>query len=326
MRRREFVAALVLSACGLASPCPLRAQAKMLRVGVVSPAVARTAPVWAAFEQRLRELGYVEPQNLVVDFLNAPLDVEHDTEAMQELVRRKVDVIIAAGPEIALKSAVAATSSLPIVMLAIDYDPVARGYVASLARPAGNVTGVFFQQIELSAKRLQLVRDAFPQAQGAAVLWDAAAADQWQATQNAAATLGLRLTGIELRAPPYDYERALTQAAAVDGGILIVLASPVFFSDRERLTEIALRHRMASMFVFREWADVGGLLSYGPCINGLFRRAADYVDRIARGTRPADLPIEQPTKFELVVNLRTARAIEVTIPSAILLRADEVIE
>jgi hypothetical protein len=168
MRRRDVLAALVLSACGLASPRRVRAQAKMLRVGVVSPAVARTAPVWVAFEQRLRELGYVEPQNLVIDFLNAQQDVERDTEAMQELVRRKVDVIIAAGPEIALKSAVVATSSLPIVMLAIDYDPVARGYVTGLARPAGNVTGVFFQQIELSQKRLQLVRDAFPQAQGAA--------------------------------------------------------------------------------------------------------------------------------------------------------------
>ena len=211
-------------------------------------------------------------------------------------------------------------------MIAIDFDPFARGYVTSLARPSSNITGVFFQQIELAAKRIELVKETFPDLPGATMFWDGPSADQWQGAQNAAATLGLRLSGVELREPPYDYEQALREAPPDHRGMLIVATSVFFFRDRERIADFAFRHRIASMFVFREWVEAGGLLSYGPSLTAQFVRVAEFVDRIARGAKPADLPIEQPTKFELVVNLKTARAIGIELPTAILLRADEVIE
>ena len=160
----------------------------------------------------------------------------------------------------------------------------------------------------------------------ATMFWDRLSADQWQAAQSAAATLGLRLSGIELREPPYDYERALREAPPDHRGMIIVATSPFFFRDRARIADLAFRHRIASMFVFREWVEAGGLLSYGPSLIAQFVRVAEFVDRIARGAKPADLPIEQPTKFELVVNLKTARAIGITIPPSLLAQANEVIE
>jgi putative tryptophan/tyrosine transport system substrate-binding protein len=325
MKRREFITLLG----GTAATWPLAARAqqsakKMLRVGTVS-GTQQSSPQWAAFLARMAELGYQEGKTFVFDFVPAASEEEYET-GYRTLAAREPDIIIATGLEIALKSAMAATRTLPIVMIAIDYDPFARGYVTSLARPSGNVTGVFFQQIELAAKRIQLVKDAFPNMSAATMFWDRASADQWQASQNVAPRLGLRLFGIELREPPYDYERAFGEAPADHRGMVIVATSAFFFRDRERIADFAFRHRIASMFVFREWVEAGGLLSYGPSITAQFVRVAEFVDRIARGAKPADLPIEQPTKFELVVNLKTARAIGIELPTAILLRADEVIE
>ena len=324
-RRREFIALLV----GAAAAWPLGARAqqltkKMLRVGTVSGS-QKSSPQWAAFVRRMAELGYQEGKTFAFDLVPAANAEEFET-GYRTLAARELDIIMATGPEIALKSALAATRTLPIVMVAIDYDPFARGYLTSLARPSGNVTGVVFQQIELAAKRIQLVKDAFPDMPAATMFWDRLSADQWQAAENVAGTLGLRLSGIELHEPPYDYERALDQAPPDHRGMLIIPTSPFFFRDRARLADFALRHRIVSMFVFREWVEAGGLLCYGPSITALFGRVAEFVDRIARGAKPADLPIEQPTKFELVVNLKTARAIGVELPTAILLRADEVIE
>jgi putative tryptophan/tyrosine transport system substrate-binding protein len=324
MNRRGFITLL-----GGASVWPLAARAqqpakKMLRVGTVS-AQQRSAPQWAAFVRRMAELGYQEGKTFAFDLVPAANAEEFET-GYRTLAARELDVIMATGPEIALKSALAATRTLPIVMVAIDYDPFARGYVTSLARPAGNVTGVFFQQIELAAKRMQLVKDAFPDMPAATMFWDRLSADQWQAAENVAGALGLRLSGIELHEPPYDYERALDQAPPDHRGMLIIPTSPFFFRDRARLADFALRHRIVSMFVFREWVEAGGLLCYGPSITALFGRVAEFVDRIARGAKPADLPIEQPTTFELVANLETARAIGIELPMSILLRADEVIE
>ena len=324
MRRREFITLL-----GGAAAWPLAAQAqqpakKMLRVGTVS-GTQKLSPQWIAFLRRMAELGYQEGKTFAFDLLPAANEEGYET-GYRMLVAREPDIIMATGVEIALKSALAATRTLPIVMIAIDYDPFARGYVTSMARPSGNVTGVFFQQIELAAKRIQLVKDAFPNISAATMFWDRASTDQWQASQNVAPKLGLRLFGIELREPPYDYERAFGEAPADHRGMLIVATSVFFFRERERIADFAVRHRIASMFVFREWVDAGGLLSYGPSITGLFARVADFVDRIARGAKPADLPIEQPTKFELLVNLKTAKAIGIELPTAILLRADEVIE
>jgi len=325
MRRRAFISLLGGAVAGW--PLAVRAQQpakKILRVGTVS-AVQQSSPQWAAFMRRMAELGYEEGKNFVFDFVPAANEEEYET-GYRPLAAREPDIILATGPEIALKSALAATRTLPIVMIAIDYDPFTRGYVTNLARPSGNVTGVFFQQIELAAKRIQLVRDAFPDISAATTFWDRLSADQWQAAQRAAATLGLRLSGIELREPPYDYERALHEAPPDHRGMIIVATSPFFFRDRARIADLAFRHRIASMFVFREWVEAGGLLSYGPSLIAQFVRVAEFVDRIARGAKPADLPIEQPTKFELVVNLKTARAIGIGLSTAILLRADEVIE
>jgi ABC-type uncharacterized transport system substrate-binding protein len=321
--RREFITLLGGAAAG---PLAARAQerSKNWHIGITT-IQAPTSPPYAAFGQRLRELGYVDGQNLNVDFLNPDNYPEGITGAMKELVGRKVDVIVAPY-ESAVKSALAATNSLPIVMIAIDYDPLALGYIKSLARPAGNVTGLFLQQIELATKRVQLLKDTLPDLQAATMFWDSSSADQWNATRTAGSALGLRLAGIELRKQPYSYEEALAQAPLDHRRALIMTTSPVFYRDRQRLAELALRHKMASMFVLREWVDAGGLLSYGASFPAMFRRAADYVDKIAKGTKAADLPVEQPTKFELVVNLNTARAIGVEIPTSILLRADEVIE
>jgi putative tryptophan/tyrosine transport system substrate-binding protein len=321
--RREFIALL-----GGAAAWPLAAAAqrprKMLRVGTVAGA-QKSAPMWVAFERRMAELGHQEGHTFSFDFVQAA-NAEQYEIGYRMLAARDLDVIVAIGPEIALKSALAATPTLPIVMIAIDYDPLARGYVTSLARPSGNFTGVVFQQIELAAKRIQLVKDAFPALSMATMFWDQLSEDQWQAAQITSATFGLRLFGVELRNPPYDYEDALGRAPPDYRGVLITPTSPFLFRDRALLADLAFRHRIASMFVFREWVDAGGLLSYGPSITALFRRAAEFVDLVARGAKPADLPIEQPTKFELVINLKTAKAIGIDLPTAILLRADEVIE
>jgi ABC-type uncharacterized transport system substrate-binding protein len=323
MRRREFITLLGGAA---AWPLAVRAQqpTKILRVGTVA-GTPKSSPQWAAFERRMGELGYQEGRNFSFDFLQVASADEYEA-LYRKLAARAPDAILAIGPEIGLKSALAVTRTLPIVMIAIDYDPLARGYITSLARPAGNVTGVVFQQIELAAKRIQLIKDDFPNRPAATMFWDQLSSDQWEAARSTAGALGLQLSGIELRGAPYDYEAALGQAPPDHRGMLIVPTSPFFFRDRARLADFAFRHRILSMFVFREWVDAGGLLCYGPSITALFGRVAEFVDRIARGAKPADLPIEQPTKFEMVVNLKTAKAIGIDLPTSILLRADEVIE
>jgi putative tryptophan/tyrosine transport system substrate-binding protein len=325
MRRREFMTLL-----GGAATWPLAARAqqvpKMFRVGSLSLALPRSGGLWAAIEQGLRELGYVEGQNLAVEYINLNGRIDGVGEAMQELVRRKVDVIVSLGNEINLKAALAATRTIPIVMVALDFDPLALGYVTNLARPTGNVTGLFLQQIELSAKRVQLASDAFPEIRAATVFWDRDSSDQWQAARGAAVTLGLSLSGIELSDPPYNYDLALTKTLPDHHGTLIVMISPVFFLDRARLAEFALRHQMRSVCAVREFVEAGSLMSYGVSFTTLGRRAAAYVDRIAQGAKPTDLPVEQPTKFELVINLKTARALGIEIPPTLVARADEVIE
>ena len=274
----------------------------------------------------MRELGYVEGQNFTLDFIDLQGRSELYPAAMRELVDRKVDVIIASGAEDALKAATAATKTIPIVMAAIDYDPFALGYVTSLARPTGNVTGIVLEQIELAAKRLQLVRDAFPAINKATVFWDRPSADQWHAMRDNAAKSGFDLAGIELRDYPYDYARALAQAPMQNRGFLFAPTSPLFARDRERIVQFSLLNRLPSMFVFREYADQGRLMSYGPNRTVMSRRVADYVHRIARGAKPSELPIERPTIFELIINLRTAKALGLEFSQAMLLRADEVIE
>jgi len=275
----------------------------------------------------LHALGYEEGRNLQIDYVELDsADPDRSLAMAAGLVGRRVDAIRAGGTEFVLKTAVAATKTVPIVMVASDYDPLTLGYVASLARPGGNVTGVFLQQVELTPKRLDLLTQTVPDLARVVVLWDRYSADQFAAAREAARSLKIQLDGIECANPPYDYDRVL---AGVDGGhrdVLLLMTSPLFMEDRQRLAAVALDHRLPSMFAVRPWVDAGGLLSYGASLTGMNRLAADYIDRIAKGAKRADLPVQQPTRFELVVNLKTAAALGLTIPPSILARADEVIE
>ena len=321
---RRAVLALLASAT---MPLPFAAgePTKVFRLGILS--LGPPGPGIRALERRLQTLGWEEGRNLRIDYVQLDqTDADRSLAMAAELVGRGVDTIYAGGPELAVKSAVTATKTIPIVMHANDYDPIARGYVASLARPGGNVTGVFLQQIELIPKRLEFLAEAVLDMTRVVVLWDRFSADQFEAAREAARSLKIPLDGIECTDPPYDYERALV---GVEGGhrdALLQMTSPVFFVDRQRLAAVALDHRLPSMFAVRQWVDEGGLMSYGASLSDMGRLAADYVDRIAKGAKPADLPVQQPTKFELIVNLKTAQALDLTIPPTILARADEVIE
>jgi putative ABC transport system substrate-binding protein len=322
LRRRDFI---TLFSAAATWPLAARAQsAGVLRVGMVA-GQPRSSFAYTAFLRRLSELGYEQGRNLAFEFIQAAT-VEDYTRGNRELVTRGVGMLIAAGTEIALKSAMEATDTLPIVMLAVDYDPIALGYLTSLARPNGHLTGILLPQIELTTKRLQVVKEAFPDLRAATVFWDWISADQWRAAENAAPRLGLQLFGSNLGEQPYDYEKALARAPPDCRGWIFVMTSPLVFNDRARLAEVALQHRAASVFAFRQWVDAGGLLSYGPSLAGLYRRLAEYVDQIARGVKTSELPVELPTKFEFVLNLKTARGIGISVPTPLLLRADEVIE
>ena len=323
MRRREFIT--LLGGASLWSPLAARAQQPaMTHVGIVT-IQSPTSPPYAAFSQRLRELGYVEGQNLSLDFVNPARQPGGNAGAVQELIRRKVDIILAIYQP-TMEAVVAAAPSIPVVMIAVDYDPVALGYVKSLARPGGDVTGLYLQQLDLAKKRVELLTQALPNVHAATVFWDSVSEDQLKATSSAAPEFGLRLADVQLRDQPYDYEKALAQVPADFRSVVIFPTSPVFFRDRQRLADFAVQHKIATVFGFREWVDAGGLFSYGVNFPTMYRRAAEFVDMIAKGATPADLPVEQPTKFELVLNLKTAKAIGVTISPPILVRADEVIE
>jgi putative tryptophan/tyrosine transport system substrate-binding protein len=323
MKRRELIGLIGGAAV---SPFAARAQqgAKMLRVGTASTQ-PRSSPLWKAFEQRMAELGYQDGRNYTFDYLNVPRAEEYEA-GYRKLAARDVDIMVASGPDISLKSALACSDMKPIVMVAVDYDPLARGFVTSLARPTGNVTGLFLQEIELTAKRLQLLKNAYPEMRALTVFYDRTALDQWEAAQGVAATLGLRLAGVDLGEPPFDYDNALARADPDSRGTVFVLTSGLLLRDRDRLASFGLRNKVVSMFCFREWVEVGGLLSYGPNLREIYRRAAEYVDHLARGAKPADLPIEQPTKFELVINFETAKKLGITIPANLLVQAEEVIE
>ena len=325
MRRREFIGVLGIGLAPWPRVVIAQTTSKVLRLGMVSQN-PRAVPFTVAFERRLHELGYSEGQTLFVEYIDTEGQVQRIAEGMREVVRRGVDVLLAGGPEDSLKSALAATSKLPIVMIAIDYDPVALGYVQSLARPGGQVTGIHFQQTELASKRLQLIKEALPDLKAVTVFWDRFSADQWMATERAAAELGLKLIGVHLDEQPFDYARAIAQAPQDYRSCLLVMTSPTVFRDRQRLAEFALSSRIATMFVLREHVEIGGLMSYGANIVSIYRRAAEIVDQVAKGTNPADIPIEQPTKFELVINVKTAKALDLTLPAALLARADELIE
>jgi len=331
MRRREFIS-LIGGAAVCVTGAMQRAHAqtapKPLRIGFVHPVSPKDVPPnYVEFIGRLRELGYVEGDTLAIEYINLEGHLDRYDEAMRELVRRRVDLIFALGQEANLRAAVAATSTIPIVMVAISYDPLAKGYVSSLARPTGNVTGIYVLETETTKKRLQLFKDAFPAQHAAFGFWDSESAETWRIAANAAPSLGIALAGVELRDPPYDYERGLQQVAPQFRGALFMPTSAAFVPDGARLAAFALRHRMVSCFQSTPaFVDAGGLMSYGADLAAAARRAAEFADRIARGAKPADLPIEQSTRFTLRINLKTAKTLGITFPPTFLATADEVIE
>jgi ABC-type uncharacterized transport system substrate-binding protein len=297
---------------------------KVFRVGVLI-ATSPDSPIFQVFKQRLRELGYVEGQNLALEVRAAAGKFDRLPDLAAELVRLHVDVIVATGPEATLRAARDATDTIPIVMRARDYDPIALGYVAGLARPGGNITGVVEQRLEIVAKQLELLKEALPMVIRVAVLWDDAAADQRTAAEAAAQLLGVQLQLLEVRHPPYEFAGAFAAATQGQAEALWVLNSPLFFMQRAHIVDLAAKSRLPTMVGHPDIARAGGLMSYDVNNRDSGRRVADYVDKILKGAKPADLPVEQPMKFELIINLKTAKALGLTIPPTLLFQADEVI-
>jgi putative tryptophan/tyrosine transport system substrate-binding protein len=323
MRRRDFI---TLVSGGVAAwPQGALAQrwGKIWRIGFIAH---RHEGFYDPLFDGLRELGYVEGQNLIIERRYAEGRAERFQEFAAEMVRLKVDIIIVITTPAAL-AAKNATTTIPIVHPAA-IDPVGTGLVASLAHPGGNLTGLAVLNAELSAKRLEVLKEVVPGLSRGAVLWNAANpanALAWRDTESAARVLGVTVQSYELR-DPKDFEGAFAMMDQQRPDALLVLQDALTLAHRKEIIDFGLRKRLPSMFVGKEWVQEGGLMSYGDRLPERYRRAADLVDRILKGAKPADLPVEQPTKFELVLNLRTARAIGLTIPETFLVRADEVIE
>jgi len=323
MRRRDFIA---LVSGGVAA-WPLGALAqesgKTWRIGFIARGHEK---FYDALFEGLRELGYVEGRNLIVERRYAGDHTERFQELAVEMVRLKVDIIIVVTTPAAL-AVKSATTTIPVVF-PNAINPVETGVVASLAHPGGNVTGGAAQTAVLSAKRLEIFKEVVPGLSQGAVLWNAdnpALALAWRETQAAARALGITLQAHALR-DVKDFDAAFAMMAQQRPDVFLVLQDALTLQHRKEIIDFAIRERLPSMFVAREWVEAGGLMSYGESLPEMYRRAAYFVDRILKGAKPADLPVEQVTKFELVLNLKTAKAIGLTIPEAMLVRADDVIE
>ena len=329
MKRRDFIALLgSATAASAAWPLAVGAQTppKIPRVGFIAGSnPAATEHTVGAFQQRLRELGYVEGQSIALEVRWAEGRMERIPELVAELVGLKMDVLMA-GISPAALAAKEATRTIPIVMIAPD--PVALGLVASLARPGGNVTGLSYFNEAIVAKRLELLKEFVPGLVRVAVLRNPLVATHaifWQETEVAARKLGVALQPLDVRGPE-DFEAAFAAATRGNAQALVAFDDALTVAYRPRIAALAASSRLPAMYGLREFPDDGGLMSYGPSFVVLFRRAATFVDKILKGAKPADLPVEQPTKFELVINRKTANALGLTVPPTLLAQADEVIE
>jgi putative ABC transport system substrate-binding protein len=329
MDRRTFIGTLTLGL--LAAPLAADAQqaAKVARIGWLAANLAPNPDLREAFRQGLRDLDYVEGRNVVIEYRDAEGKFERLPALAAELVALKVDVILAGGTPQAL-AAKQATKTIPIVFTAVG-DPVTDGLVTSLGRPSGNATGLSALTPELVGKCLEQLKQAVPGVSRVAVLRQPGAfserteKDMQRGAEDAARALGVRLQVVEARGPE-NFGGAFADMTRARAGALTVLPSSMFFNERRRLVDLAAKNRLSAVYPRREFVDAGGLMSYGPSIADVFRRAATYVDKILKGAKPADLPVEQPTKYDLVINLKTAKALGLTIPPSLLLRADEVIQ
>jgi putative ABC transport system substrate-binding protein len=325
MRRREFLTLLGGAAVGWPLSGSAQTQPKIARVGVVSSATATYKPASEAFRQGLRELGYVEGETIVLEVRSAEGRFERIPELVAELLRLKVDVLVAVGSPAVLE-AKNATQTIPIVMVATD--PVGLGLVGSLSRPGGNVTGLSYLSEEIIAKRLQLLKELVPRLARVGVLKNPMVPSHptyWKEIEVAAQKLGVALEALEVRGPE-DFDAVFATAKEHNAQALLAFDDGLTMTYRSRITALAAGSHLPVMYPFREFPDTGGLMSYGASVVHVFRLAATFVDKILKGAKPADLPVEQPTKFELVINVGVAKALGLAIPQSLQLRADEVIE
>ncbi len=329
IRRRKFIT--LLGGATVAWPLTARAQqlaGRTARIGFLRTSLNDpvTALGYPAFVDELKKSGFSEGQNLTIEAVRIDQDVQRLFVETADLVRSNVELLVTSGTEIALQAAIAASKTIPIVFWANNFDPIAHGYVKSLARPGGNITGVVSLQTELAAKQVELLTEAFPERTRLAVLYDGISADQSSAAQRQANLLHLDFRSVKLENPPYDFDAAFRSLAEGSPQMLLVLSSPFFTPHRSHIADLAIQQRLPTMFIFKTYVEAGGLISYGTEPQSIFRQLGFYVAKILSGSKPADLPVQQAVKFELVVNLKTAKAIGVELSTAIQLRADEVIE
>jgi ABC-type uncharacterized transport system substrate-binding protein len=332
LRRRDFIA--LLGGAAAAWPLAARAQRldRVMRIGVLGPRPENTgisggvAAGYPAMLDELRKLGFSEGRNLTAEFRLVEQEPRAVFADAAELVRANADVLVAIGPEVGVQAAVAASSTLPIVIAAFNYDPIARGYVKNLAQPGGNITGVFLRQPELAEKQVELLTQTFPDKTRLAMLWDEFSSDQFDAAEKRAKSSGLQVLSTKLEHPPYDFGAAFRSLVESSPQMLLVVASPHFIAQRQKIAELAVHYHLPSMYNFKYFVESGGLMSYGVDIVQPFRRTGHHVAKILRGAKAAELPVEQVTIFETAINLKTAKAIGIELPTSILLRADEVIE
>ena len=327
MRRRAF---LGFAAGAAVWPMAARAQQRppAVRIGVFSGSADNPimGPAYRAFVAELARLGYREGDNLTVLFQTSMHDASVLAAKAREMADAKVDALVSLGTEGALKAVVGASKTIPIVFVANNFDPIATGYVQSLAKPGGNVTGLFLRQTELAEKQVELLAEACPDRKRLAILWDAVSTDQFAPAEARAKLLGREVQSLKMENPPYDLDAAFRKLGDSGSQMLLALTSPFFAAQSSRLLQMTIQHRMPSMFIFKPYTLAGGLMSYGADNVAMYTQSAGLVVRVLKGAKPADLPVEQPTKFEFAVNLKTAKAIGIELPTSILLRANDVIE
>ena len=326
MRRREFIT--LLGGATATLPLAARAQAadKAARIGYLATDTPLTASGYPIFIEELKKNGFSVDENLIIKTVRIEQSIKQLFAQTAELARSGIDVLVTGGTEVALQAAIAANDTVPIVMWAINFDPIALGYAKSLTKPGGRITGIISLQTELAKKQVELLTQAFPNKHLLSVLYDQISAQQFDAAELQARTLHLEVQSQKLDNPPYDFDAAFRKLAEGTPQMLLVLSSPFFTPQRSHIAELAIQQRLPTMFIFKEYAQAGGLMSYGTDPQAIFRPLGFYVSKVLRGSKPSDLPVEQAAKFEFVVNLKTAKAIGVDLPTGILLRADEVIE
>jgi putative ABC transport system substrate-binding protein len=325
--RRKLVIALGLGA--LVEPLTSFGQAagRTYRIGWLSTSnMFSKEPHYVAFVQRLRELGFIEGRNLSIERRHGDNKLERLPALAAELAKLQCDIFFGGGTEAVLAALANASKATPIVFVAVDFDPVATGDVASLSRPGGRITGLTALQSAMPAKRLELLKELLPGVKKVAVFTNEQTSEQLSLAQGTARRLGLPLHVVDFKRPPFNYEAGFADAVRSNADALFVLGSGLWVPARHKITEFALKARLPTVFHQFDWVEAGGLMSYGFNFPSLWRRGAEMAAKIMRGAKPADIPMEQPTTYELAINLKTAKALGIKIPNSIMLRAEKVIE